>query len=267
MFAFRFYMSFIKEHKNGIIGTLLFHGAVLVLLIFLGFTTEYPLPAEEGIMINFGNTDEGSGPIEPENNAETDNQELVSNSNPSEASSSEDAQLTQDFEDAPEVIKTPEKKPEKTAEEIERERIEKERQELEREMSDADFNNSNNNNNSSSEGDGNKTGNQGDPNGNPNTHGNGQGSKGISYSLGGRKASSLPKPINSTNEGGVVVVEITVDPNGNVLTATPGMAGSSTNNKALLQAAKKAALKTKFTKKSNAPAKQIGVITYRFVLR
>ena len=260
-------MDFIKEHKNGIIGTLLFHGAVLVLLIFLGFTTEYPLPAEEGIMINFGNTDEGSGFVEPENNAETDNQELVNNSSPSEASSSEETQLTQDFEEAPEVRKTPEKKPEKTQEEIERERKEKERQELEREMSDADFNNSNNNNNSSSEGDGNKTGNQGDPNGNPNTHGKGQGSKGISYSLGGRKASSLPKPIYNSNKDGIVVVEITVDPNGNVLTATPGMPGSTTNNTALLQAAKKAALKTKFTKESNAPSKQIGEITYRFVLR
>jgi hypothetical protein len=45
------------------------------------------------------------------------------------------------------------------------------------------------------------------------------------------------------------------------------MPGSSTNNTALLQAAKKAALKTKFTKKTNAPAKQIGIITYRFVIR
>ena len=260
-------MSFIKEHKNGIIGTLLFHGAVLVLLIFLGFTTEYPLPAEEGIMINFGNTDEGSGFIEPENNAKTDNQELVNNSNPSDASSSKETQLTQDFEEAPEVVKTPEKKPEKTQEEIERERQEKERQELEREISDADFNNSTNNNHSSSEGDGNKTGNQGNLNGNPNTHGNGQGNKGISYSLGGRKANSLPKPIYNSNQYGTVVVEITVDPNGNVLTANPGMEGSTTNDKALLLAAQKAALKTKFNKKPSAPAKQIGFITYKFVLR
>lgn len=260
-------MKFITDHRNGIIGTLLFHGIVVVLLIFLGFTTEYPLPAEEGIMINFGNTDEGSGFVEPENNAETDNQELVNNSNPSEASSSKDVQLTQDFEDAPDVVKTPEKKSEKTQEEIERERKEKERQELESDVSNTDFNNSNNNNNSSSQGDGNKTGNQGDLDGDPNTNGNGQGSKGISYSLGGRKANSLPKPIYNSNQDGTVVVEITVDPNGNVLTANPGMPGSSTNNKALLQAAKDAALKTKFNKKNNAPDKQIGFITYKFVLR
>ena len=260
-------MKFIKDNKNGIIGTLIFHGAVLILLIFLGFTTEYPRPAEEGIMINFGNTDEGSGFIEPENNAETDNQELVNNSSSSEASSSKDAQLTQDFEDAPEVVKTPEKKKEKTQEEIERERKEKERQELENDISNTDFNNSSNNNNSTSQGDGNKTGNQGDVNGDPNTHGNGQGSKGISYSLGGRKASSLPKPIYNSNQDGTVVVEIIVDPNGIVLSATPGMTGSTTNDKALLQAAKKAALKTKFNKNNNAPAKQIGFITYKFVLR
>ena len=259
-------MKFIKDHKNGIIGTLLFNGFILILLIFLGFTTPLPLPEEEGILINFGYDDAGSGLIEPENNAETDNKELVNENNVSTPTESEDSKLTQDFEEAPEVIKTPEKKNEKTQEQIEQERQEQERQELENSLSNA-FNNSDNNNNSSSQGENGTSGNQGDPDGSLNTNGNGHGSKGISYSLNGRKANSLPKPAYTTNEGGIVVVEITVDPNGNVKTATPGMPGSTTNNAALLAAAKKAALKTKFNKKQGAPAKQIGTITYKFILR
>jgi outer membrane biosynthesis protein TonB len=259
-------MKFIKDHKNGIIGTLLINGFILILLIFLGFTTPLPLPEEEGIMINFGYDDAGSGVIEPENNANTDNRELVNENSNSSQSESEDSKLTQDFEDAPEVNQNTEKPTEKTKEQIEQERKDKEQQELENSLSNS-FNNSDNNNNSSSQGTNGTSGNEGDPNGDPNTNGNGVGTKGISYSLGGRKANDLPKPAYTTNEGGVVVVEITVDPNGLVKTATPGMPGSTTNNSVLLSAAKKAALKTKFNKKAGAPSKQIGTITYRFILR
>jgi len=58
-------MKFYKKHKRGIIGTAVFHTIVLLLLIFLGFFTPLPLPGEEGILVNFGNTDEGLGDTEP----------------------------------------------------------------------------------------------------------------------------------------------------------------------------------------------------------
>jgi colicin import membrane protein len=58
-------MDYIREHKKGIIGTIIFHVIVLLLLIFLGFFTPLPLPGEEGILVNFGTSDNGLGDIEP----------------------------------------------------------------------------------------------------------------------------------------------------------------------------------------------------------
>jgi flagellar biosynthesis GTPase FlhF len=57
--------EYIKKHKRGIIGTIIYHAIILILLIFLGFFTPLPLPGEEGILVNFGTTDNGSGIIEP----------------------------------------------------------------------------------------------------------------------------------------------------------------------------------------------------------
>lgn len=54
-----------SEKKKGMIGTIVFHVIVLLLLIFLGFFTPLPLPGEEGILVNFGNTDNGLGDREP----------------------------------------------------------------------------------------------------------------------------------------------------------------------------------------------------------
>lgn len=58
-------MEFYKKHKRGIIGTVIFHTIVLLLLIFLGFFTPLPLPGEEGILVNFGNSEQGLGQREP----------------------------------------------------------------------------------------------------------------------------------------------------------------------------------------------------------
>ncbi len=58
-------MSFYEEHKKGIIGTIIYHVAILLLLIFLGFFTPLPLPGEEGILVNFGTSDNGLGDREP----------------------------------------------------------------------------------------------------------------------------------------------------------------------------------------------------------
>ncbi len=58
-------MGFYDKHKRGIIGTVIFHTIVLLLLIFLGFFTPLPLPGEEGILVNFGNSDNGMGEREP----------------------------------------------------------------------------------------------------------------------------------------------------------------------------------------------------------
>ena len=62
------------------------------------------------------------------------------------------------------------------------------------------------------------------------------------------------------------MVIITVDRLGNVINAIPGVKGSTTLNKKLLQRAKTAALKTKFDPKQTAPTNQQGKIVYLFSL-
>ena len=57
-------MSFYKEHKRGIVGTIIYHVILLLILIFLGFFTPLPLPGEEGILVNFGTSNRGLGEIE-----------------------------------------------------------------------------------------------------------------------------------------------------------------------------------------------------------
>ena len=54
-------MEYIREHKKGLVGTVVFHGVILLLLILMGFFTPLPLPGEEGILVNFGDSETGWG--------------------------------------------------------------------------------------------------------------------------------------------------------------------------------------------------------------
>jgi outer membrane biosynthesis protein TonB len=98
--------------------------------------------------------------------------------------------------------------------------------------------------------------------------GSGGGSGGGSgYSLGNRKAISKPKPnSNCSDEVGMVVVEVTVDKNGNTISAVPGIRGTTITAKCLKDEAKLAAMKTKWDASKDAPEKQIGKIIYNFNL-
>lgn len=51
--------------RNGIIGTLIYHGIIAILLIFFGFSYPNPPPEEEGILVNFGTDFTGFGDTEP----------------------------------------------------------------------------------------------------------------------------------------------------------------------------------------------------------
>ena len=121
----------------------------------------------------------------------------------------------------------------------------------------------------SSEGNKKGDGNQGSIDGDPNSEvyeGGGIGKNGTTYQLGGRKVEFKAKPIYNIQVEGKVVVIITVDRLGNVINAIPGVKGSTTLNKKLLQRAKTAALKTRFDPKQTAPTSQQGKIVYLFSL-
>ncbi len=118
-------------------------------------------------------------------------------------------------------------------------------------------------------GGGNGTGN-GTGNGSGNGPGSGSGSgggNGAGYSLGNRKNLNKPAPNNPCgNESGRVAVQIVVDRNGNVVSATPGAQGTTNSDGCLAAQAKKAAMETKWSPDSNAPEKQVGKIIYVFTL-
>ena len=59
-----------KDKRKGIIGTILFHALLLVAFLFIGLTYQDPPPDEEGISIDFGVSDDGSGEIDPEDTKE-----------------------------------------------------------------------------------------------------------------------------------------------------------------------------------------------------
>ena len=283
-----------KERKQGLIFSALIHLVVAILIIFVTFRVKIPEPVEEGLLVNFGFDETGSGLFEPA-------PEPVSTPPPPETAGEqggEEALLTQEFEEAAEVKKK-EPSPEelrrqaeaRAAEqkrreeaEAERKRIEQEnaerlkREEEQRRIDQANarargaFSNAGNVGTSGqSQGVAGGQGNQGVESGTPDAPnygpGGGRGTEGISFDLGGRKAQSLFKPPYDIQRDGIVVVAITVDRSGRVTEATPGMKGSTTLDESLLKLAKEAALKTKFESSNDATFIQKGTITYDFRFR
>lgn len=270
--------AFIKKHKTGIIGTIIFHAIVVVLFMLFGYSTPLPLPEEEGILINFGEDEFAIGAVEPQI-TEPEKQQTAEQTEETNRETSltptEDGSITQDFEEAPAVKEQGEKKEtEQTKKETEQNTQEEkteEKKEEEREVNQQALFPGRNKDNNTSEGITEGEGNQGAKTGSADSDNysdlNSSGNNGIDYSLEGRNPESLPKPEYNYQIEGKVVVEITVDKYGNVTDANPGVKGSTTLEATLLAAAKKAALKAKFDRKPDAPAYQKGTITYYFRLQ
>ena len=251
-----------KRNKNkGIIGTILFHTLLLVMFLFMGLTYQDPPPAEEGISINFGFSDEGLGEIEPEDTEEIT--EIVEEKIIEEQIESHDEILSQEIIETPAVKKT-----EKIVKLIEEKPKEEVIEEKKPEINKKALYTGKKKNINKAQGNKDSQGNQGLMDGDPNANnyiGGGIGIDGNAYQLGGRKAIKKPKPKGNQVSGKVVVL-ITVDRLGNVIYANAGAQGSTTFDKELLERAKKAALKTTFDTKQNAPKNQQGKIIYDFRL-
>jgi len=118
-------------------------------------------------------------------------------------------------------------------------------------------------------GNGNGNGNgTGQGNGSGNGIGNGMGDgigNGISVSLTGRNKISLPKPLYNSNEQGSVVVAIFVNREGKVTRVRAGARGTTTSDQQLWTQAESAARKAVFSVSTDAPEEQTGFITYKFV--
>ncbi len=266
----------LKQHKRGIIGTTFFHVVVAIIIIFLGFSAPWPPPGEEGILISFGTDDEGFGTIDP---PREEIAQMPTSPASVPASETEEAILTQDFEEAPVVTPpeetqeqedvAPEERPDPTTGERVTEEVE-EKEEVEERVVNPNAlypGRSVTSDTGTSVGDTTGLGRAGDITGSPesaSSRGEGLGTDGVSFSLEGRNPLSLPFPEYEYDEEGVIVVRVTVNRDGIVTNAEPGRPGSTTLHKGLLDAAKRAAEKARFDVSRDAPVSQRGTVTYRF---
>ncbi len=255
--------------------TVTVHIIILILLFFVGMKYLDP-PIEHGIAVNFGTFDTGSGIVQPTEKIESAPQEATSQPASTPRTEINEEVVTQDAENAP-VIKKDEPKKEQTQTLVKEEPKKEEKKpdpKPDKSTSDAlsSILNGPKSDGTAQGGEGNdgRPGDKGDPDGDPDAsayYGTGKGLDGDgNYQLGGRKALNKEKFVQDCNEAGIVVVSIEVDRSGKVISATPGVRGTTNNSRCLTDPARRAALATKFNPDEKAPAKQIGKIIYNFSL-
>lgn len=277
--------SFSPAKRQGLIWTVIVHLFFFLLLVFVTFKikTPLPIPEEEGLLVNFGFDETGEGLFEPEPQPE----QVPASVPDISAVKDDEAVITQDFEEAPEIKKAepdPEeirlqqeaaaeriRREQETAERLKREEEQRKLNQISDRTKNAFGNTGNTGTTGQSEGIAGGKGNQGVESGAPGVRnygpGGGAGNGLPSFDLAGRKSQSLPMPKYDYQGEGTVVVEVTVDKSGVVTKAVAGVKGSTTLDEYLLKVARDAALKARFDSNVNAPVIQKGTITYIFKLK
>ena len=235
---------------------------ILIALMFVSGLTYLDPPPPGNIAINFGTSEHGSGKVQPPKPVKS----APEPAKPQPAKT--EKVLTSDDSEAP-VVKPKKQKTKKTDKPA---KPKKKKPKPSKDAKNA-LDNLFNTGASGSEGDDEDiAGDMGSPDGDPASgsrtgSGKGKGSGGIAgnYFLGNRKALTKPKPQYNCNEAGRVVVIIKVDRQGKVTEAYsgPGTTGSS----CLIQAAIKAAYRTRWEPSEEADDEQIGKIIYEFRLQ
>lgn len=280
-------MKLKKEDIYGLIGTVAFHAVLFLILWFTVLKAAIP-EEDSGVLVNFGNVDSAAGTFEPRYTGQQLPQETTTPPPPQPvAETPKEDLLTQDLEESvsldeqkkeEERKKAEEEKRRKEAEEQERIRKEKEAEakriaEERRKQAEAISNKvagafgigaaEGNSQGSAPEG----SGNQGSPFGNSD-HGADEGVGGYgSFNLNGRSlgAGGLPRPAYTIQEEGKIVINITVNPKGNVIFAEIGR-GTNIDNASMRRSALEAARRATFNSISGAN-NQSGTITYVYKLK
>jgi len=287
----------IENKKKSLVLTTALFVLLFLLFFFLKFSNQIELPLLEGgggggaVAVNFGDSEVGSG-----DNFQSVEKVLSAPKQTQPTPSTEKEIIVSENDDAPAIaeVKKPSEKPKKV--EIEK-AVVKVVPKPSKSTSDA-LSNLLNGSSSSGDGDDKAAGNKGKNNGDKNAsgyiggggsgtgsgggNGSGQGigtgsgygsgsGSGVgngngNYQLGNRKALSKPQPNYVCDEQGIVVVQISVDQSGKVISANPGIRGTTNAAKCLLDQAKIAALNTKWQADNSAPEKQVGKIIYNFKL-
>jgi TonB family protein len=247
-----------KDKGIAIGGTILVHSLAVLILFLMAFRTPLPLPGEEGVEVDLGMMDQGMGNIQPEKPAVPQ----AAAPQPKQEKSEEE-NLTQNDEEAPAIDqpKTPKPKPqEKPIDQPPQPKVNDR----------ALYKGSNTSQAGGSEGITGQPGDQGNSNGIADVRqydGNGGSDNGTGYDLGGRGAKSLHSPDDDFTEEGTIVIDIWVNPDGQVVRAEVATKGTTIINNLMRQKAKQAALRSTFVADPNANKEQHGTITYTFVIK
>jgi TonB family protein len=240
-----------KSKAYGIFGTVLIHLLIILCLLFLRFNkTEISDTLQEGLAVNFGDIYESAGLFEPQ--GETSNTESVPLSEPVSGAEPDKALIFQNQETS--ISLTDKKRQDQKAATIRNQAANAFGTLAEKDNSQG----------STLAG----KGNQGIPNGDTNAKNDfGEGSGYGHFSLNGRSLNGgLPYPSFSIQEEGTVVVQITVNPIGNVIASSISLKGTTTDNSILRNAALSAAKKARFNSMEGSQ-NQSGTITYHFRLK
>jgi TonB family protein len=245
-----------KDKGIAIAGTIVVHALVLLVLFLMAFRTPLPLPGEEGVEVDLGMMDQGTGNIQPEKPAIP----MAAQPQQQQNKSKEDI-VTQNDDKAPAIEKPKNTKPKQETKPVEEPKPTVNQKAL--------FKGSNNPQAGGSEGITGQPGDQGKPNGLAGIKkydGNGGKGNGTGYDLGGRGAKSLHRPDDDFSEEGRIVVDIWVNRDGQVVRAEVATKGTDIINNAMRQKAIQAAKRSTFASDPDAPEEQHGTITYTFVI-
>ena len=261
--------------------------ALILLLFFVLGLTYYDPPISYGMEVNFGTLAQGSGAVQPERAVvsqpevvqEKQVQEKQQVTPPPVSTPKNTADVLTEKESTIAVPKKkqkveqiqPEKKTsEKPAESPPEKVIPKVSEATRSVVSNLLKNKKQEGKQAAGEGDDFVQGDKGKIEGNPyassyyNTAG--LGGRGKGYGLNGRNLQSNGKVVQECNQEGTVVVRISVNNQGNVITAEPGVKGSTNTHPCLLEPARRTALLHKWYPDSNAPTEQVGFVVIQFKL-
>ena len=290
-----------KHERNSARITVLITVILLLLLFVVG--PQYMDPPEEyGVAVNFGTTDFGSGNkplsepkkaveeqvVEEEAVEEVIPEETKVTPTETEAATKAEQVMTQDNAEAIAIKKQKEAEAKaKAAEDKAKadakaaaEKVEREKREAEEKKRAEDAEKKRKldaliggvknaeGNSDGGEGPDSQGGNKGQLDGDPYAAsyfgGSGPGKGGIGYGLGGRGRPSKQIYKQECNEYGLVVVKILVNRQGKVISAEPGIRGTTNTHPCLLAPAKKIAMSHKWPADSDAPTTQVGFVSINF---
>ncbi|MCK0125311.1 energy transducer TonB [Gelidibacter sp. F2691] len=289
------YLETKHERNSAKITTLIV--VILLLLLFVVGPPYLDPPLEYGVAVNFGNSEVGSGDVQPLKPVKSEPKEVVSEpvvketkveetkTEPTKSAQPAENVMTEDNAEAIAMKKQKEaadakaQAEAKAKAEVERAKKAKESAEAKKRQEEADKRakldaliggvKKSDGQTTGGEGNDGRPGDKGQLDGDPyapsyfGQPGTGSGGSGSGYGLNGRGRPTNGKVVPDCDEEGRVVVEIHVNRDGRVVNAIPGKKGT-TGDLCLYEAARKTAMTYKWPSDAKAPPTQIGFVKIDF---